>query len=111
VNSWGWPTVPPYEVPPQRAPLRKASAGGQRKAKLFLYDVAGSYLEGGDHAFGADDSNRYGKKGKNQIVIRPLWNEQGKAISSGVFRGNRQDTRRFAAQVKKASQGRGCDLA
>jgi hypothetical protein len=77
---------------------------------LFLYDVAGSYLGGGDHAFGADDSNRHGKKVKKQIVIRLLWNEQGEAVSRGVFRGNRQDTQRFAAQVKKASQRLGCDL-
>jgi hypothetical protein len=83
---------------------------GQRKAQLFHYDVVGSCVEGGDHGFGADGPNRYGKKGKKQIVNSLLWNEHGEAVSRGVFRGNRQDTQRFAAQVKKASQGRGCDL-
>jgi hypothetical protein len=38
---------------------------------------------------------------KRQIAISMLWNEQGEAVSSEVFRGNRQDTQRFAAQVKK----------
>lgn len=81
---------------------------GQAKPRLFLYDVTSSYLEGDHNALGAYGYNRDGKKGKKQIVIGLLCDEQGEPVSTEVFRGNTQDTATFASQVKKASLRFGC---
>jgi len=96
----------------QQAGIEKrlfAQRRGQQKPDLFLYDVTSSYLEGEDNAYGAYGYNRDGKKGKKQIVIGLLCDEQGAPVSSQVFRGNTQDTKTFAAQVKKAQQRFGCE--
>jgi transposase len=81
---------------------------GSTKPRLFLYDVTSSYLEGDHNALGAYGYNRDGKKGKKQIVIGLLCDEQGEPVSTEVFRGNTQDPATFASQVKKASQRFGC---
>lgn len=96
----------------QQAGIEKrlfAQRRGQQKPDLFLYDVTSSYLEGEDNAYGAYGYNRDGKKGKKQIVIGLLCDEQGAPVSSQVFRGNTQDRKTFAAQVKKAQQRFGCE--
>jgi len=85
-----------------------AARHAQRKPELFLYDVTSSYLEGEDNALGAYGYNRDGKKGKKQIVIGLLCDEQGTPVSTEVFRGNTQDPKTFGAQVRKASQRFGC---
>ena len=85
-----------------------AARRGRRKPELFLYDVTSSYLEGEENAYGDYGYNRDGKKGKKQIVIGLLCDEQGEPVSTEVFRGNTQDTKTFAAQVKKASERFGC---
>src|ERR1035441_5861308 len=82
---------------------------GQQKPGLFLYDVTSSYLEGERNAYGAYGYPRDGKKGKQQIVIGLLCDEQGVPLSSEVFRGNTQDPKTFAAQVQKASERFGCE--
>ena len=86
-----------------------AKRRGTLKPELFLYDVTSSYLEGEDNAYAAYGYNRDGKKGKKQIVIGLLCDEQGAPISTEVFRGNTQDPKTFAAQVKKASERFGCE--
>ena len=86
-----------------------AKRRGAQKPELFLYDVTSSYLEGEDNAYAAYGYNRDGKKGKKQIVIGLLCDEQGAPISTEVFRGNTQDPKTFAAQVKKASERFGCE--
>jgi Transposase DDE domain len=86
-----------------------AKRQAQRRPELFLYDVTSSYLEGEDNAYGAYGYNRDGKKGKKQIVIGLLCDEQGAPITTEVFRGNTQDPKTFASQVKKASQRFGCE--
>ena len=86
-----------------------AKRRGQQKPELFLYDVTSSYLEGEDNAYGAYGYGRDGKKGKKQIVIGLLCDEQGVPVSTEVFRGNTQDPKTFAAQVKKASERFGCE--
>lgn len=86
-----------------------AARRGLRKPPLFLYDVTSSYLEGEENAYGEYGYNRDGKKGKKQIVIGLLCDEQGEPVSTEVFRGNTQDTQTFAAQVKKASARFGCE--
>jgi transposase len=85
------------------------SRRGTGKPDLFLYDVTSSYLEGDDNALGAYGYNRDGKKGKKQIVIGLLCDEQGEPVATEVFRGNTQDTATFASQVKKASQRFACE--
>ena len=82
---------------------------GQQKPALFLYDVTSSYLEGARNAYGAYGYCRDGKKGKQQIVIGLLCDEQGAPLSTEVFRGNTQDPKTFAAQVQKASERFGCE--
>ena len=86
-----------------------AARRGRQKPELFLYDVTSSYLEGEDNAFGAYGYNRDGKKGKKQIVIGLLCDEQGEPVSTEVFRGNTQDATTFAAQVAKARERFGCE--
>ena len=68
---------------------------------LFLYDVTSSYLEGTQNAFAAFGYNRDGKKGKRQIVIGLLCDEDGHPVSSEVFPGHTQDPHTFAAQINK----------
>jgi hypothetical protein len=72
-----------------------------KPASLFLYDVTSSYLEGTHNALAAFGYNRDGKKGKLQIVIGLLCDEDGHPVSIEVFPGNTQDPRTVAAQVEK----------
>jgi len=75
-----------------------AARRGQRKPELFLYDVTSSYLEGEDNAFGAYGYNRDGKKGKKQIVIGLLCDEDGTPVSTEVFPRQIPKTRRLLAR-------------
>src|SRR5262245_60540820 len=72
-----------------------------KPVRLFLYDVTSSYLEGTHTALAAFGDNRDGKKGKRQIVIGLLCDEDGHPVSIEVFPGNTQDPRTFAAQINK----------
>jgi Transposase len=72
-----------------------------KPVSLFLYDVTSSYLEGTHNALAAFGYNRDGKKGKLQIVIGLLCDEDGYPVSSEVFPGNTQDPHTFAAQLEK----------
>jgi Transposase DDE domain len=72
-----------------------------KPASLFLYDVTSSYLEGTHNALAAFGYNRDGKKGKRQIVIGLLCDEEGQPVSIEVFPGNTQDPHTVAAQVAK----------
>src|SRR5439155_16868542 len=58
---------------------------------LFLYAVTRSYFEGTHNALAAFGYNRDGKKGKMQIVIGLLCDEDGYPVSIEVFPGNTQD--------------------
>ena len=60
-------------------------------ASLFLYDVTSSYLEGTHNALAAFGYNRDGKKGKRQIVLGLLCDENGSPVSIEVCPGNTQD--------------------
>jgi transposase len=68
---------------------------------LFLYDVTSSYFEGTHNALAAFGYNRDGKKGKMQIVIGLLCDEDGHPVSIEVFPGNTHDPHTFAAQLAK----------
>ena len=68
---------------------------------LFLYDVTSSYLEGTHNELAAFGYNRDGKKGKRQIVIGLLCDEDGHPVSIEVFPGNTQDPQTFGGQINK----------
>jgi Transposase DDE domain len=72
-----------------------------KPASLFLYDVTSSYLEGAQNELAAFGYNRDGKKGKRQIVIGLLCDEDGHPVSIEVFPGNTHDPQTFAAQITK----------
>ncbi len=68
---------------------------------LFLYDVTSSYFEGTQNELAAFGYNRDGKKGKRQIVIGLLCDEDGHPVSIEGFPGNTQDPHTFATQLNK----------
>ena len=72
-----------------------------KPASLFLYDVTSSYLEGTQNALAAFGYNRDGKKGKPQMVIGLLCDEDGHPVSIEVFPGHTQDPRTVASQIEK----------
>jgi hypothetical protein len=72
-----------------------------KPVSLFLYDVTSSYLEGTQNALATFGYNRDGKKGKRQIVIGLLCDEDGHPVSIEVFPGNTPDPHTLAAQVAK----------
>jgi transposase len=71
------------------------------KPNLYLYDVTSSYLEGEHNALSDFGYNRDGKRGKKQIVIGLLCDGEGWPLSIEVFKGNTQDPKTFAPQIKK----------
>lgn len=71
---------------------------------IYLYDVTSSYLEGKQNELGAFGYNRDGKRGKMQIVIGLLCDEEGYPVSVQVFEGNTQDVRTVADQLRKLSK-------
>ena len=82
--------------------------GKKGKIKLFLYDVTSSYLEGDKNYFAEYGYNRDGKKGKKQIVIGMLCDDEGIPVSVEVFKGNTSDMKTFEGQVKKVAERFGC---
>src|SRR5262247_3716107 len=72
-----------------------------KSVSLFLYDVTSSYVEGTHNALAAFGYNRDGKKGKLQIVMGLLCDEDGHPVSIEVFPGNTPDPQTLAAQVTK----------
>jgi transposase len=66
---------------------------------LFLYDVTSSYLEGEQNELGDYGYNRDGKRGKLQIVIGLLADEEGEPLAVRVFTGNTGDPATVAEQI------------
>ena len=75
-----------------------------RTPNLFLYDVTSSYFEGDKNELAEYGLNRDGKKGKKQIVIGLLTDDEGYPVSCEVFRGNTKDTQTFKSQVEKVAK-------
>ena len=82
-----------------------------KKPELFLYDVTSSYLEGECNHFGEFGYNRDKKKGKQQIVIGLVCDQDGAPLSVEVFPGNTQDLATFSSQVDKVAKRFGCERA
>lgn len=75
-----------------------------KKPNMYLYDVTSSYLEGDQNELGDYGYDRDGKKGKKQIVIGLLTDDEGEPISCEVFHGNTRDMNTFKNQVDKVAQ-------
>ncbi|MBF0531221.1 MAG: IS1634 family transposase [Deltaproteobacteria bacterium] len=82
---------------------------GEIKPQLFLYDVTSSYLEGDQNELADWGYNRDKKRGKKQIVIGLLCDQDGEPVSTEVFQGNTSDLQTFESQIKKAADRFGCE--
>ncbi|MBN2372510.1 IS1634 family transposase, partial [bacterium] len=82
---------------------------GDSRPQFYLYDVTSSYLEGVKNELGDWGYNRDGKKGKKQIVIGLMTDEEGWPIAIEVFRGNTQDTETVKNQILKMAQRFGAE--
>ncbi len=76
----------------------------KRVSRLFLYDVTSSYLEGICNELAQWGYNRDGKKGKKQIVIGLLTDQDGDPVAVEVFQGNTSDPMTVTAQVELLSK-------
>jgi len=81
---------------------------GKDKPGLFYYDVTSSYVEGEHNQLASYGYNRDKKKGKMQIVIGLLCDEQGEPVSVDVFSGNTQDPSTVSGQIQKVTGLFGC---
>jgi transposase len=75
---------------------------------LFLYDVTSSYLEGEKNELAQFGYNRDKKKGKLQIVMGLLCDNNGIPVSIEVFEGNTQDPKTVLSQIEKVRKRFGC---
>jgi transposase len=82
---------------------RRLYPAGQRP-ELFLYDVTSTYLEGVHNEWAAFGYNRDGKKGKMQIIVGLLCDQQGRPLAIEVFAGNTRDPATVAAQIRKLAE-------
>ncbi|MGC9200210.1 MAG: IS1634 family transposase, partial [Acidobacteriaceae bacterium] len=72
--------------------------------RLFLYDGTSSSLEGEHNQLAAFGYNRDGKRGKLQIVLGLLTDEQGEPLAVRVFEGNSGDPTTVADQIRILQQ-------
>jgi transposase len=68
---------------------------------MFLYDVTGSYVEGGEMDLTAFGYQRDGKPGKEQIVIGMMSDSEGDPVCIEVFKGNTLDYKTVKSQLEK----------
>ena len=79
-----------------------------KEVNLFLYDVTSSYFEGLQNELAEFGYNRDGKRGKKQIVVGLLCDDEGKPVATEVFTGNTDDTTTFFFQIKKVAEDFKC---
>jgi transposase len=84
----------------EKALFRRYRERRGQPPRLFLYDVTSSYLEGEKNELGEYGYNRDGKRGKLQIVIGLLTDEEGEPLAVRVFEGNRSDPTTVAEQIQ-----------
>ena len=77
---------------------------GKSLTNLYLYDVTSSYLEGKYNELAQYGYNRDKKKGKKQIVIGLLCDEEGDPVSIEGYEGNTKDNETFIEQVRKVAE-------
>ena len=71
---------------------------------LYLYDVTSTYLEGDHNELGAFGYNRDGKRGKKQVVIGLLCDDQGVPVAIEAFKGNTGDPKTVPGQIASLQQ-------
>ncbi len=69
--------------------------------QIFLYDVTSSYLEGNHNELADYGYNRDKKKGKKQIVIGLMTDQDGYPVAVEVFKGNTADSHTVSGQLEK----------
>jgi len=84
----------------EKALYRRYLARRGQPPRLFLYDVTSTYLEGEKNELGEYGYDRDGKRGKLQIVIGLLADEEGEPLAVRVFEGNRSDPTTVVEQIK-----------
>ena len=72
---------------------------GKVPENIYLYDITSSYFEGTENELSAFGYNRDKKKGKKQIVIGALTDQNGYLISIKVFKGNTLDFKTVSEQL------------
>lgn len=93
----------------QQLTLEKKLLKEREVNALFLYDVTSSYLEGDCNELANYGYNRDKKKGKMQIVIGLLTDDQGCPVAIRVFEGNTADTQTFGGQISLLKEDFGID--
>ena len=66
--------------------------------------MTSSYFEGTCNDLAAFGYNRDGKRGKKQMVVGLLCDEGGMPVAIELFKGNTQDPKTFASQIKKVTE-------
>ena len=72
----------------------------KRHKDIYLYDITSSYFEGNQNALSAFGYNRDGKKGKKQITIGLITDNNGFPLKIEVFKGNELDYKTVNGQLK-----------
>lgn len=72
----------------------------KRHQNIFLYDITSSYFEGVKNVLSAFGYNRDGKKGKKQITIGLITDNDGFPLKIEVFKGNTLDYKTVNEQLK-----------
>ena len=65
-----------------------------------MYDVTSSYFEGVENELANFGYNRDKKRGKMQIVVGLLCDDEGVPLAVEVFEGNTGDVNTFHSQVR-----------
>ena len=74
------------------------------EGSLVLYDVTSTYFEGRGCPLARLGHGRDGKKGKLQIVIGLVCNQEGCPVSVEVFEGNTGDPKTVRSQIQKVRE-------
>ncbi|MCK5537517.1 MAG: IS1634 family transposase, partial [Bacteroidales bacterium] len=72
----------------------------KRHKNIYLYDMTSSYFEGTQNELSAFGYNRDGKKGKKQITIGLITDNNGFPLKIEVFEGNKLDYKTVNGQLK-----------
>ena len=74
---------------------------------MVLYDVTSSYFEGNQNELAEFGYNRDKKRGKKQIVIGLLTDDEGEPLAVRVFKGNTTDPTTMQTQIDLAKENFG----
>ena len=77
--------------------------------EIFLYDITSSYFEGTQNQLSAFGYNRDGKKGKKQITIGLITDNQGFPLKIEVFNGNMNDHKTVIKQLNDLKKDFGAE--